>query len=99
MASERRLRWWGLLLVALTALLWTGAWAAENGPELIVNGSFEKGPEAAGDGDVRLDPGSTAIEGWTVINGSIDSVGSSWLCSDGTRCLDLEGEAAFGSRP
>jgi len=96
MVSARRSRWYCLLLAAVpAALLCSGGGASGSGPELIVNGGFERGFETD-PGDTRLDPGSGVMEGWTVIRGSIDFVGGAWASPDGVRSLDLEGEAAFG---
>ncbi len=59
---------------------------------LLINGSFEAGPD-----HWKLEAGSTAIEGWTVVRGSIDRATTQWCkSSDGLFSLDLDGEAAFG---
>ena len=60
------------------------------GANLLINGSFERG------GNRLFNIGSTEIEGWKVVRGSVDIVGPDWQSSDGSYCLDLEGEAAFG---
>ncbi|MCK4850229.1 MAG: choice-of-anchor C family protein [Phycisphaerae bacterium] len=76
----------------------SGGYAAdvETTGNLLVNGSFETGPNVGGQGHKRIEPGSTEIAGWRVIRGSIDYLGSAWQSSDGSRSLDLEGHAAFG---
>ena len=63
------------------------------GAELVVNGSFEDGPEPdpAGPGFTPLEAGSTAVPGWTVTRGSVDYVGPYWQHADGRRSLDLNG--------
>jgi choice-of-anchor C domain-containing protein len=62
------------------------------GRNLLVNGSFEQGPDAKrGDGFITLESGSTAITGWVVSRGDIDYVGSYWQPADGQRSLDLNG--------
>ncbi len=62
------------------------------GANLLINGSFEAGPNVG-----KLEAGSTAIEGWKVVRGSIDRTGPEWWrSSDGRFCLDLDGKAAFG---
>ena len=62
---------------------------------LIANGGFEQGRQI-GPGHHRLDAGSTALEGWEIVRGSIDYVGPGWISRDGSRCVDLEGYSAFG---
>ncbi len=61
---------------------------------LLVNGSFEEGP------DPRLfkptDKGSRVIKGWTVTRAQIDYVGSYWQAADGKRSIDLHGSPGFG---
>ena len=63
---------------------------------LIVNGSFEQGPVPPEDWGMPLDAGSTAIPGWTVINGQIDYITSYWKAAHGGRSLDLHGSPGFG---
>ena len=79
-------------LLALAAL------AAPAPPEkavnLLVNGSFEDGPDA---GDFKsLDENSTEIKGWVVTRGQIDYIGTHWQHADGKRSLDLGGSPGFG---
>ena len=62
---------------------------------LIANGGFEQGRQI-GPGHHRLDAGSTALEGWEIVRGSIDYVGPDWISRGGSRCVDLEGYSAFG---
>ena len=85
--SRLRLAW---LTLVLSLLLTAGAAAAN----LIVNGSFEMGTLPGF--DVRLPPGSTAIDGWTVVNGTILYVGGRWVASDGVRSVGLNGCATGG---
>jgi eukaryotic-like serine/threonine-protein kinase len=61
---------------------------------LLVNGSFEDGP--AVEDFTSLDPGSTAIKGWTVTRGQIDYIGDYWQSADGRRSLDLHGSPGYG---
>lgn len=63
-------------------------------PELIVNGSFEDGPDV--EVYVALDEKSTAVKGWTVTRGQIDYCVSHWKAADGKRSLDLHGSPGFG---
>ena len=62
-------------------------------PNLLVNGSFEDGPEpdAAGPGFTPYEAGSTAIPGWSITRGSVDYIGSYWQHADGRRSIDLNG--------
>lgn len=61
---------------------------------LLVNGSFEDGPEA---GEfVSLDDKDTQIKGWTVVNGQIDYIGTYWTAAEGKRSLDLHGSPGLG---
>jgi choice-of-anchor C domain-containing protein len=64
---------------------------------LVVNGSFEEGPEF--EVYKPLDPDSTAMKGWVVTRGQIDIVvqtGDDWKAADGKRSLDLHGSPGFG---
>jgi choice-of-anchor C domain-containing protein len=71
---------------------------ADKSENLIVNGSFEEGPETEfrERSWVPLDVGSTDLKGWTVTRGQIDYVGSHWQAADGFRSLDLHGSPGFG---
>jgi choice-of-anchor C domain-containing protein len=61
---------------------------------LLVNGSFEEGPDA--EAYKPLDEDSTEIKGWIVTRGQIDYIGTLWKAADGKRCLDLHGSPGFG---
>jgi choice-of-anchor C domain-containing protein len=61
---------------------------------LITNGSFEVGPDIYF-GYVPLDPGSTALTGWTVTRAQIDYV-AFWADADGDFSLDLSGTPGVG---
>lgn len=57
---------------------------------LIVNGSFEEGPDP---GQWReIDVGPIGVRGW-VVTGKIDVIGSFWKAAHGKRSLDLNGPA------
>src|SRR5262249_39747144 len=61
---------------------------------LIVNGSFEMGPDA---GEFKpLDKDSTEIKGWTVTRAQIDYIGSYWQHAQGEHSLDLHGSPGIG---
>lgn len=66
-----------------------------DGVNLITNGSFENGPDPGL--YIALNPGSTAITGWTVTRGQIDYKGTYFIDdADGTRSLDLNGSPGVG---
>jgi choice-of-anchor C domain-containing protein len=59
---------------------------------LLVNGSFEEGPEPHPvNGFTTLPQGSTVIKGWEVSQGEIDYIGPFWVPADGRRSIDLNG--------
>ena len=58
---------------------------------LIKNGSFENSSLGSGFGFQELSNGSTAINDWTVTNGSVDYVNAYWQNSNGSFSLDLSG--------
>jgi choice-of-anchor C domain-containing protein len=70
-----------------------GTAAGRSEPNLLVNGSFEDGPEpdAAGPGFTPYEAGSTAIPGWSITRGSVDYIGPYWQHADGRRSIDLNG--------
>jgi choice-of-anchor C domain-containing protein len=61
---------------------------------LLINGSFEEGPEVSN--YVALDAGSTAMPGWVVTRDQIDVVGYYWAAASGKRSIDLHGSPGFG---
>jgi choice-of-anchor C domain-containing protein len=66
----------------------------EKSRNLLVNGSFEEGPDIpkVGDAFIQLENGSTALTGWVVSQGNINVVDSSFYrAADGKRSLDLNG--------
>jgi len=63
-------------------------------PNLLVNGSFEEGPEPGP--FLPVNPGDTRIRGWTVTRGQIDYIGTHWQAAEGKRSLDLHGSPGFG---
>jgi choice-of-anchor C domain-containing protein len=69
--------------------------AIEKKVNLLVNGSFEEGPDIAGT-FVSLNEGSTAMKGWVVTRGQIDVVSTHWPAADGKRSLDLHGSPGLG---
>jgi choice-of-anchor C domain-containing protein len=70
-----------------------GATGGRSEPNLLVNGSFEDGPEpdAAGPGFTPYEAGSPAIPGWSITRGSVDYIGPYWQHADGRRSIDLNG--------
>jgi choice-of-anchor C domain-containing protein len=61
---------------------------------LLVNGSFEEGPEPGM--FIWFNEGATDIKGWTVTRGQLSYVGSYWQHADGKRSLDMHGGPGFG---
>lgn len=79
-------RWSGAVLISLVSFSLT-AGLAQDAQELIVNRSFENGPDP---GEVTvLSPGSAAINGWTVVGGNVSYVGGKWKPSQGLRSVGL----------
>src|SRR5262249_47280100 len=68
---------------------------AKPAANLLVNGSFEEGPDDIGDFK-SLDKGSDAIKGWKVTRGQIDLVGTFFVAAHGSRCIDLHGSPGYG---
>jgi choice-of-anchor C domain-containing protein len=66
----------------------------EPGKNLLVNGSFEEGPDV--DDFKPLDEDSAEIKGWVVTRGQIDYITTHWQHADGKRSLDLGGSPGFG---
>lgn len=82
-------------LVALFALLVVLAPASTTATPLLINGSFEAGPDIPTN-DINIFGGSTAITGWTVTGNVIDYLGPPWDVSDGLRAIDLDGNGGIG---
>jgi choice-of-anchor C domain-containing protein len=60
--------------------------------DLLVNGSFEVGPEPNPfNGYTTFPQGTAVIKGWQVGQGEIDYIGSFWVPADGQRSIDLNG--------
>jgi choice-of-anchor C domain-containing protein len=69
---------------------------AIRGRNLIVNGSFEEGPEL-NENFLQVEKDSTVIKGWTVTQGNIDVIHTTyWPAADGKRSLDMNGITAGG---
>jgi choice-of-anchor C domain-containing protein len=93
------MRWSAIVGVAFSAVLLASpfTFGQQDGKNLLVNGSFEEGPEVPGKkGFKPLDKGSTEIKGWTVIKGQIDYVKGFYAAADGKACLDLHGSPGYG---
>ena len=84
----------GLLVCGLIALT-PRIEAAKPPGNLLVNGSFEEGPEDIGD-FLSLEEGSAKIKGWVVIKGQIDVVGTYWQSAHKKRSIDLHGTPGYG---
>lgn len=57
----------------------------------ILNGSFETGTLSGAFSTVGT--GDTSIANWDVISGTVDYIGSHWQAQDGSRSIDLAGNA------
>ena len=66
--------------------------ATSAGAAAFTNGSFELGVDP-GSTFVTLGNGSTGITGWVVGGDSIDYIGGYWQAEDGSRSVDLSGNA------
>jgi choice-of-anchor C domain-containing protein len=58
--------------------------------QTLNNGSFESGTNA-GVSVLLSAPDSSAITGWSILNGTVDYIGTRWTAGEGARCLDLNG--------
>jgi choice-of-anchor C domain-containing protein len=86
----------GKLTACLLALLLAFAASARvEEKNLLVNGSFEDGPDP--ENFKSLDEDATDIKGWVVSRGQIDYIGTHWKSADGNRSLDLAGSPGFGA--
>jgi choice-of-anchor C domain-containing protein len=65
-------------------------------PNLLVNGSFEEGPDTGNMGFTWYNEAATDIKGWTVTRGQLSYIGSYWQHADGKRSLDMHGGPGFG---
>jgi choice-of-anchor C domain-containing protein len=63
---------------------------------LVVNGSFEDGPDLGGEAYRAVNSGSRELRGWEVTRGQIDYIGPHWQHSHGQRSLDLHGSPGIG---
>jgi choice-of-anchor C domain-containing protein len=63
-----------------------------SGGNLLINGSFELGPDAGQ--FASLDAGSMALTGWTITRGNIDDIAAFWQAADGQHSLDMNGSTA-----
>lgn len=57
----------------------------------VLNGSFEDGTDPGV--FTTLGTSSTAITDWTVLDGSVDYIGTYWQASNGSRSVDLSGNS------
>ena len=81
----------GIIAVFTSGFIATRTTSAAN---LIADGSFEGGPGGA----TTLYAGSLLLPGWSILGGSIDSVGGgNWQAADGTKFVDLDGFRSIGA--
>jgi hypothetical protein len=84
----------GLLVLALISILHAGNGRAQN---LITNGSFED--PAFADALYFLQPGSTAIPGWTVVGGEIHFNNDNFItlpAAAGDQYAEITGDVGYG---
>jgi choice-of-anchor C domain-containing protein len=81
-------------ILAFVAVTFISGLFTKANTNLILNGSFEVGPDPGA--MITLLGGSTAITGWEVTRGGIDYEGTFWVASDGDRSLDLDNSPGFG---
>jgi choice-of-anchor C domain-containing protein len=78
-------------LLAGAALLLGAQTAHAATVNLVSNGSFESGPAVSN--FTTLNAGNGTLTDWDIIGGSVDYIGSYWPAADGTKSLDLSGNA------
>jgi choice-of-anchor C domain-containing protein len=79
-------------------LLLVSGVSAQVPASLIVNGSFERGPNVGA--FLNLAAGNTALPGWVVTGEGVDYVSTGyWVSSDGARAIDLDGSARSVKTP
>ncbi len=76
-------RWSGAVVISSVSVFLAAGFAQT----ALMNGSFENGPDPGQ--AMVLPPGSTAIDGWSVVGGNISYVGSRWQHSHGSRSIGL----------
>jgi choice-of-anchor C domain-containing protein len=97
--QERACHWYSQALPQLTGInkvrvekrLQSAAPRVVFGQNLLVNGSFEEGPDLMDNPLLTLPKGSTDIKGWEVTRGDIDFIGAYWQAAEGKRSLDMNG--------
>lgn len=80
----------------MSLLLLVGTPSPAMADPILLNGSFELGPDIPTQ-DIDILAGSADIIGWTVFGASVDYLGPPWDVSDGTRAIDLDGRDAVFS--
>jgi choice-of-anchor C domain-containing protein len=73
------------------------ALAASSRANVLVDCSFEQGPDPGAAGAIRMAAGSTAIPGWVVTGANIDYTnGNWWTPAQGARSIGLNGSGPGG---
>lgn len=67
---------------------------SDSSENLIVNGSFEEGPDIGGYLTLRAD---ATLPGWRIVKETVDLTGSYFKASDGDRSIDLIGTPGLGA--
>lgn len=83
-----------MLSLLLLGAASTPSIAAPAQTDVVVNGSFEVGPGVSN--VLVLAEGSTALAGWTVVEGDIDYVGTYWQAGHASASLDLNASNSAG---
>lgn len=63
---------------------------------VLINGSFEDGPDLGAAAYKAINVGSRELRGWVVTRGQIDWLGTHWQHAHGKRSLDLHGSPGIG---
>jgi choice-of-anchor C domain-containing protein len=81
-------------ILAFVAVIFISGLFTKANANLVVNGSFEIGPDPIT--ALSLPGGSTDITGWTTTREGLDYKSTWWKASDGDRSLDLDNSPGFG---
>jgi choice-of-anchor C domain-containing protein len=73
-----------------------GAASMSANANLVANGSFESGSYCGNSNFCTLDKGSTVMDDWTIVAGSVDWINDYWQAADGSKSLDINGGSAGG---
>lgn len=77
--------------IALAIVMMVASAGAARASTLIIDGGFEGGADPGTFSTYGT--GSLSLPGWTILSGSVDHIGTYWQPSEGSRSLDLSGNA------